>query len=95
MLKAVAGTMAPPLPDMLQGVKLKRGQKAALQQFRDLFVCVRSEAARYGPDRYAPPLCRASQHCHSRFVHGRTPQVHCYRARVGRSVIALVGRVRA
>ena len=53
MLKAVAGAMAPPLPDMLQGVKLKRGQKAALQQFRDLFVCVRSEAARYGPDRCA------------------------------------------
>jgi hypothetical protein len=48
-----AGRFAPPLDSTLAGIKLKRAQVKALQAFRDLYVCVRSEAARYGPDRHA------------------------------------------
>ena len=48
-----AGCAAPPLSATLAGVKLKRTQMRSLQTFRDLYVCVRSEAARYGPDRCA------------------------------------------
>ena len=51
---AKAGQLAPPLDAALEGVKLNAKQRRALQEFRDLYVVVRSEAARYGPDRCTP-----------------------------------------
>jgi hypothetical protein len=56
ILKKNSGQLAPPLGTLLAGFKLKRKQRQALQAFRDLFVCVRSEAARFGPDRCGPKL---------------------------------------
>lgn len=54
-----AGKLAPAI-EALGEVKLKRAQIKSLQEFRDLYVCVRSEAARYGTDR-----CVALLHLHT------------------------------
>jgi hypothetical protein len=51
-----ADALAPPLGKTLGGVKLKKAQIKGLQELRNLFVCVRSEAARYGPDRFGAVL---------------------------------------
>ena len=60
-LAAHEDALAPPLDAKLAGVKLTKKQRRALQDFRDLYVCVRSEAARYGADRCAPSHTRALQ----------------------------------
>jgi hypothetical protein len=51
VLNKHSAAIAPPLGKALGGVKLKKNQRSGLQELRNLFVCVRSEAARYGPDR--------------------------------------------
>jgi hypothetical protein len=73
-LQGAEGRLAPPLQDQLAGVPLKRKQGKALQEFRDLYACVRSEAARYGTDRCVLPNCGpATARC------SRSTQWHAHR----------------
>lgn len=56
---SAAGALAPPLPSAA-ALGLPRAHRAALQHFRDLFVCVRSEAARGSPHSAADALLTLS-----------------------------------
>lgn len=47
-----AGHLAPELDLSATGVKPSTKQRSAVDQLRHLLVCVRSEAARYGPERW-------------------------------------------
>ena len=51
VLQERAAELAPPLGREVGGVRITARQMKALQELRNVFACVRSEAARYGPDR--------------------------------------------
>lgn len=55
-----AGALAPPMLWDSSVIKKKPGakQRNAIQRLRDVLVCVRSEAARFGPERCVPSTLR-------------------------------------
>lgn len=69
-LQRRAAELAPPIGAEIGGVRISARQQKPLQELRNVFVCVRSEAARFGPDR-----CGA---------HARTPIAACAHPRLRR-----------
>lgn len=59
-----AGALAPPMHWDASIIKKKPGvkQRKAIQRLRDVLVCVRSEAARHGPERCVTVCAAISFH---------------------------------
>ena len=58
-----AGALAPPMhwdPSIIKK-KLGAKQRKAIQRLRDVILCVRSEAARFGPERCGAIYCSLSR----------------------------------